>query len=438
MAKVMIWPDIYKEQGHWLPCINLANSLKAAGHTIQFMGIPDCESIIAPYVAGANFSTYFKTILASIYPYGHTLENKLEPKDQRWKPAHLLPLTGDPLATPPKAGALEALFTGPSKPDLLIGGYFTGLESLILYWKYSIPLVIITTFLRHPADDPAIHAKTKLVYMPRAVSQTIIDRSVPTNLRGMSIDDFVGPLEAAEELIPCPREFDFKDPDWIHGARVHYVEPMISRGSLDGSSTVPGDPSGVPTTPPDTRLIYATSGSQVQDYEVQARQFFLSLIEMTKTRGMENTHLVLAVGDKLYAQFQLEFGLDVNPINPQAIGNGKVHLFPWVSQLDIVKQADVVFIHGGLATIKESIAESVPIVIVPHGKDQYDNATRIRRNGVGLVADTANLTPESLRKLLTEAATSLSIKRKLARMKTIFANADAAKPSVGIVNDVLP
>lgn len=34
-------------------------------------------------------------------------------------------------------------------------------------------------------------------------------------------------------------------------------------------------------------------------------------------------------------------------------------------------------------TIKESIWEQVPIVIVPHGKDQPDNATRIRRNGLG-------------------------------------------------------
>jgi Glycosyltransferase family 28 C-terminal domain len=436
MAKVMIWPDIYKEQGHWLPCVNLANSLQAAGHTVQFMGIPDCEGIIIPYVPSGSFTTYYKTILRNIYPYGHSLENKLEPKDQRWKPAHLLPLTGDPLASPARAGALEALFTPPNKPDLLIGGYFTGLESLILHWKYGVPLVIITTFLRHPADDPAVHAKTKLVYMPRAVSQTIIDRSVPESLRGMSIDEFVGPLEAAEELIPCPRDFDFTDPDWVHGERVHYVEPMLSRVSLDGTNTVPPDNSDVPNTD-QARLIYATSGSQVQDYEVQARQFFLSLIDMTKTRGMENTHLVLAVGDKLYSQLRLELGLDVNATNAKPVGNGKVHLFPWISQLDILKQADVVFMHGGLATIKESIAENVPIVIVPHGKDQHDNAMRIRRNGLGVVADTGSLSAESLRKLLTEATTSTFIKRKLSRMKGIFAAAEALKPSIGIINDVL-
>jgi hypothetical protein len=433
MAKVMIWPDIYKEQGHWLPCVNLANSLKAAGHTVQFMGIPDCRAIIAAYTATANVDTYFKTIFANIYPYGHTLENKLEPKDQRWKPAHLLPLTGDPLATPPKPGALEALFTGPNKPDLLIGGYFTGLESLILYWKYGVRLVIITTFLRHPADDPAIFARTKLNYMPRAVAQTIIDRSVPANLRGMSIEKFVGPLEAAEELIPCPRAFDFGDPDWVHGERVHYVEPMIQRVTLDGSAAK-ADPTGIPQNDP-ARLIYATSGSQVQDYEFQARQFFLSLIEMTKLQGMEETHLVIATGDKLFSQLRVELGLDVN--NSQTIGNGKVLLFPWVSQLEIMKDADVVFMHGGLATIKESIWEQVPIVLVPHGKDQHDNAMRLRRNGLGLIADVAGLSPESLRKLFTEAVTSPYIKRKLGKMWQVFNDAEGAKPSLGVINTAL-
>jgi len=149
------------------------------------------------------------------------------------------------------------------------------------------------------------------------------------------------------------------------------------------------------------------------------------------------SNLVLAVGDKLHAQLLVEFGQDVNAVSPPPIGNGKVHIFPWVSQLDIVKRADVVFIHGGLATIKESIAENVPIVIVPHGKDQYDNAMRIQRSGVGLVADTRDLSPESLRKLLTEAVSSLVLKRKLARMKDIFTGADNAPSSVGIINNVL-
>lgn len=433
MSKVMIWPDIYKEQGHWLPCINLANTLQGAGHTVKFMGIADCASIIAPYVTGPHLANFYATILSDIYPPGYTLENKLEPLDQRWKPHHLLPIAGN--ASAGVAGALDAIFTGPNKPDLLISGYFTGLETLLIHYKYNIPFVVLTTFLRHPADDPAIHAKTKLVYMPRALSQLLIDRV--TNNSGMDIDTFIGPLEAADELIPCPRAFDFTDPDWVHGERTHYVEPMVERDSLDGTNTVPPDPVPALNLPGNNKkVIYGTSGSQVQDYEFQARTFFLSLIEMMKTQGMQDYHLILAVGDKLYSQFQLEFGIDVGGTYNTLPGN--VSIFPWVSQLDIVKRADVVFMHGGLATIKESIWEKVPIVIVPHGKDQHDNAMRISKAGVGVVAEVSSLSPTDLRRLFTKAVASSWIKRRLVKLQTVFADAESAKPSLPIIQAALP
>ena len=272
MTKVMIWPDIYKEQGHWLPCIHLANTLLAAGYTVQFMGIPDCASIIAPYVTPQNLSNLFIPILADIYPPGYTLENKLEPIDQRWKPAHLLPIAGNPRAG--IAGALDAIFTGPNRPDLLISGYFTALETLLISHKYGIKFVTLTTYLRHPSDDPAMHAKTKLVYLPQALSQSLIDRVVSADDAGMDIDTFIQPLEAASEMIPCPRDFDLFDADWVHGENTHYVEPMIVRASLDGSGSAPQNPSDIPT---DKKIIYGTSGSQVQDYEGQARTFFRNL-----------------------------------------------------------------------------------------------------------------------------------------------------------------
>jgi hypothetical protein len=430
MSKILIWPDIYKEQGHWLPCVNLANTLTAAGHSVRFMGIPDCASIISPYVAPANFANFFTQILADIYPPGYTLENKLEPLDQRWKPAHLLPIAGNPATG--KLGSLDAVFTSPNKPDLLIGGYFTGLETLMLHHKYGVRIALITTYLRHPADDPAIHAKTKLVYMPRALSQSLIDRVVPQDKLGMDIDTFIKPLEQANELIPCPREFDFFDDDWVIGAKTNYVEPMIVRSSLDGSGSKPGNPSGVPT---DKKLIYGTSGSQVQDYEGQARAFFLSLIDMMKTQGLDDYHLVLAVGDKLFAQFQIEFGVDVNPINSALPSN--VHLFPWVSQLDVMAHASVAYMHGGLATIKESIWNQVPIVIVPHGKDQHDNATRIRRNGVGVVSEVANLSAEDLRKLFTQATASTWIRNNLQKMQGLFSARELANPSHAVIQDSL-
>jgi len=401
MSKVTIWPDIYREQGHWLPCVTLAKSLKDAGYTVEFMGIPDTQSIVTPYKAS------FKTILSDIYPTGYSSENKLPPLDQRWKPAHLLPIT---------RGALDSVFTGASAPNLLVSGYFTALETLLIKYKYGIPFVIVTTYLRHPDDLPSLHAKTKLLYMPKALSRAIIDAVVPAAQKGMSIADFVKPLDLQPEIIPCAKEFDFTDKDWKHRPNVKYVEPMIVRATLDGTP-LPPDPTSIP---PGKKLIFGTSGSMVQDYEFRARQFFLNLIQMMQTQGMDAYYLVLAVGDKLDATLRTEFGVDKTNTFPP-----NVAWYPWVSQLDIMATpADVVFMHGGLATIKESIWEQVPIVIVPHGKDQMDNALRIRRTGVGVVSEITELAPLDLRRLLTEATTSSWVRRNLAKMQALFATAD--------------
>lgn len=415
MAKVMIWPDLYREHGHWLPCVSLAKSLKAAGHTVEFLGIPDCAAIVAPYQAT------FRTVLGNIYPLGHSVDDRLEPKGQRWKPHHLLPIT---------RGALDGVFgSAASPPDLLVAGYFTALEALMIHHKYGIPLVIVTTYLRHPDDTPLLHAKTKLVYMPRALGRKLIDGVSATGT--LTLDQFVDPLRDVEEMIPCAREFDFTDPDWQHGAHTSYVEPMILREPLDGS-TLPNNVPGIPT---DKRLIYATVGSQVQDYEVKAKVFFRNLMAMMQTSGMSNYHLVLAVGSKLYAEFQKDYGADVD-LGAVATNIG---IFDWVSQLDILAQADVVYTHGGLATIKESIWETVPIVIVPHGKDQVDNALRITRAGLGVVAEAEGTSPQNLRKLLTQATASTWVKRSLTKMQSVFAATELSptKPSVTIVNAAL-
>lgn len=419
MTKIMLWPDIYKEQGHWLPTINLAKSLQDAGYTVDFMGIADCEPIVTQY--GGRFTT----ILEDVYPRGYTYENELEPQGQRWKPHHLLPIAN---------GCLDNVFNASSadRPDLLIGGFFAGLEMLLIHYKYDIPILTLTTYLRPPSEDPAIHAAAKLRYMSGALAAKIMEAVVPADTP-IDIMDFVLPLETCPEMIPCPREFDFYDDEQPHNPNVSYVEPMIERASLDGV-TMPDDP--MATLPSDKKIIFATSGSMVEDYLSQAQNFFQSLIDMMSTYGMSNYHLVLGVGRKLYTEFMAIYaGTHIGENIPQ-----NVSIFPWVSQLDILKKAEVVYMHGGLATIKESIWEEVPIIIVPHGKDQFENSLRIKNTNVGIINHSNEISPLKLRNLLTKATTDIQVRRGLAKMKAIFEGMENQNPppSVQIVSSVVP
>jgi UDP:flavonoid glycosyltransferase YjiC (YdhE family) len=278
-------------------------------------------------------------------------------------------------------------------------------------------------------------AKTKLIHLEDAVARKLMDAVLPEAQKGMSIEDFVAPLQDVKEIIPCPQDFDFTDPDWVHKSQVTYVEPMIERVSLTTDPVNLPDPVEVPAG---KTVLYATSGSMVLDYESRARVFFRNLISMMQTQGMDAFYLVIAAGNKLNTQLRAEYGLVPGG---KSILPANVEIRDWVSQLDIMGAAAVAFMHGGLATIKEAIWEQVPIVIVPHGKDQLENARRISRAGVGLVSEIRELSALDLRTLLTKATASTWIKQNLATLQGTFAEAESqpanSKPSVAVINGVL-
>jgi UDP:flavonoid glycosyltransferase YjiC (YdhE family) len=50
-----------------------------------------------------------------------------------------------------------------------------------------------------------------------------------------------------------------------------------------------------------------------------------------------------------------------------------------------LKHAHAVVTHGGHGTVMKTLAAGVPMVVMPHGRDQKDNGVRIRARGAGLV-----------------------------------------------------
>lgn len=415
MAKILIWPDMYKERGHWLPTTTLAKALDTnPSHDVRYMGIKDCESIATSY--GFDFYPIFQ----ELYPPGYTLENDLEPKSQRWKPHHLLPMSRG-------EGGIKEIFdstvTGAWLPDILISGYFTSLETLLLHYKYGVNFVITTTYLRHPQEDPYIRARGQLIHMTRAMSSKLMDTVNPitpeSDITENIITEFVTPLKTHQEMIPCPQVFDFDH--YQHSINVTYVEPMITTPADN-----PDEDVTLPVLPPGTRVIFASSGSMVDDYLDKAKGFFEQMINMMSTSGMEGWHLICAVGPNLYSEFS-----DVTKTN--------VSIYSWVPQIEVLEMASVAFVHGGLATIKESIFKNVPLVVVPHGKDQMDNALRVRKNRVGLVANIHKIDANSLKAQLTEAVSNTWMLDSLEDMSDLFVEAEGAdpRPSVVIIENEL-
>jgi UDP:flavonoid glycosyltransferase YjiC (YdhE family) len=56
----------------------------------------------------------------------------------------------------------------------------------------------------------------------------------------------------------------------------------------------------------------------------------------------------------------------------------------------VMRKASLVVTHGGHGTVMRALMSRVPMLVIPHGRDQNDNAVRITERGAGL-----SLTPSA-------------------------------------------
>jgi UDP:flavonoid glycosyltransferase YjiC (YdhE family) len=61
-----------------------------------------------------------------------------------------------------------------------------------------------------------------------------------------------------------------------------------------------------------------------------------------------------------------------------------VHVARFVPHAQVLPQAAAVVTHAGLGTVHAALAQGLPLVCLPIGRDQPDNAARVVRHGAGL------------------------------------------------------
>lgn len=85
-----------------------------------------------------------------------------------------------------------------------------------------------------------------------------------------------------------------------------------------------------------------------------------------------------------------------------------VRIYRHVPQVALLKHVDAVITHGGNNTVLETLAAGRPMVVIPFGGDQWANARRVERLGVGVSLDPAILTSDAVRVALDSARTPAS------------------------------
>ncbi|MBT9557272.1 MAG: glycosyltransferase family 1 protein [Myxococcales bacterium] len=110
-------------------------------------------------------------------------------------------------------------------------------------------------------------------------------------------------------------------------------------------------------------------------------------------------------------------------------------LYDRVPQVALLPQVDLVVTHGGQNTVQECLALGKPMLVVPFGGDQIENAARVERLGVGEA-----LNPNQLdRELIRDAAARVVAKSHLRSraLATSLGGADGARDGAAAILEFL-
>jgi UDP:flavonoid glycosyltransferase YjiC (YdhE family) len=101
-----------------------------------------------------------------------------------------------------------------------------------------------------------------------------------------------------------------------------------------------------------------------------------------------------------------------------------VTFLPYAPFTWLFSRADGVVHHGGIGTAGRALSAGLPQLIVPSGFDQFDNAARVTRAGVGLELHRKRLSSRSLLQSLRRLLESEPIRRRCEAIRSELLDAD--------------
>ncbi len=285
------------------------------------------------------------------------------------------------------ARLLEAQFVGPlrayandvgaaiaeHRPDLVVCSQFAfgamvAAETEGIPFDVLLPNVYLFPFegstpvgmgLR-PSTGPLGRARDRLL---RAMTHRMWDKGLD-RLNALRAEGGLQPLahfmdqphQARRQLVLTSTAFDFPAPTLP--ANVRYVGPV-----LDDPRWATEDSTEWTPPPGDDPLVLVGLSSTFQDH-VATLQRIVDALATLPVRGIVTTGPALEPGT-------------INPAaNVVVVANAPHRV--------VLEHAAAVVTHGGHGTVVKALAAEVPLVVLPHGRDQLDNAVRVTARGAGV------------------------------------------------------
>lgn len=103
-----------------------------------------------------------------------------------------------------------------------------------------------------------------------------------------------------------------------------------------------------------------------------------------------------------------------------------VRVVSYVAHRTVLPHASLVITHAGWQTVNAALADGVPLLCIPDGRDQPDNAARVVVCGAG-VRVRKSTSPAKLRGVIARALADPALKESAARMAVALGRSDGAR-----------
>jgi len=196
-------------------------------------------------------------------------------------------------------------------------------------------------------------------------------------------------LKLPRALVLTSREFYFV-PDGLP-AHVRYVGPQLDDPEWLGA----WDASSLPQS--QDQLVVASLGSTYQRQE-KALAAILSALETLPVRGL----------------------VSYGAADPPATQPRNVAIVASAPHAAVFPLASAVVCHGGHGTVMKALAHGAPVVVMPFGRDQKDNAARVEASGAGLRLP-AQAGPARIARAVRQVIETPAFRERARRMAAVIA-----------------
>ena len=119
-------------------------------------------------------------------------------------------------------------------------------------------------------------------------------------------------------------------------------------------------------------------------------------------------------------------GLDVD--------DAKMYVTPWVAQFSLLQHPSLlmVLVHCGISTVQEALYNSLPVLCIPYGFDQYDTALRVSTQGVGEQLNSNNVNSEEIAKVIDKVKEG-EYRTAVKRVSRLLREAGGSKKAADLV-----